>query len=70
MSDERKVITIRGVPADVQERLSRSAAARGITQAEYLGSLLSLHVRCLEAEAGSDDVRRILAETGLTGVTV
>lgn len=45
-------ILIRNVDADARGRLSRGAAMRGMTQAEYLGRLLDLH-----------DTMRALADT-------
>ncbi len=42
-------ISIRSLDDDTVEAFNRSARARGMSQAEYLGALVELHAACRQA---------------------
>ena len=64
-------IMLRRVPRDTAMRFRGSAGGRGMTHAQYLAALVELHrqVRDL-ADAGHEDLRRVLDGLGLSSVTV
>lgn len=58
-----KIIGIKGVPEDVAKQFSVGAAARGITQAQYLTGLLELRSLAAEfAEPDDDDGRAHMSD--------
>jgi hypothetical protein len=64
-------ILLRRVPKEVAARFRGAAGARGLTHAEYLSALVSLHERMRAlADAGNDAVRGELDELSLQTVTV
>jgi hypothetical protein len=70
-SREWEDLMLRKVPRDTAMRFRAAAGGRGLTYAQYLTALVSLHeaARTL-AEAGDDGVTAELERLGLTTVTV
>lgn len=56
---------IRSVPRDVARAMTTGAAARGLTNAQYLAALLALH----EALRSGEEARSALKRLGLEAVT-
>jgi hypothetical protein len=64
-------ILMRRVPAETASLFRASAGGRGLTHAQYLVALVSLHQRLRElAEQGDETARRELETLGLTTVSV
>jgi hypothetical protein len=68
---EHEDIMLRKVPKPVAGRFRAAAGARGLTHAQYLAALVSLHesLRAL-ADGGNETARAELEKLGLTSVTV
>jgi hypothetical protein len=64
-------ILLRRVPRDIGARFRGAAGARGLTHAEYLSALVSLHERMRAlADGGDESARGELEALGLQTVTV
>ena len=61
---ETRTVQIRNVPADVHERFTRGAQARGMTMAQYLENLIALHERSMMA-SDAETPRALLMSLGL-----
>ena len=63
------VWTIRAMPVETRDKLTRGARMRGITIGEYLTRLVELHVLAREmADAGIHGMQANLNELGLEAV--
>lgn len=68
---EHEDIMLRRVPRETAMRFRAAAGGRGLTHAQYLSALVSLHGRLRElADAGDEQLRSELDALGLTTVTV
>ena len=68
---EHEDIMFRRVPREVAMRFRAAAGGRGMTHAQYLTALVSLHASIRErADAGDEGARAVLEALGLQTVAV
>ena len=68
---EHEDILLRRVPRSVAHRFRGAAGARGLTHAQYLSALVTLHEAMRErAEAGDPGVAEALEQLGLGTVSI
>jgi hypothetical protein len=68
---EHEDIMLRRVPRETAMRFRAAAGGRGLTHAQYLSALVSLHARLRElADEGDDRLRAELEQLGLTTVQI
>lgn len=69
MPDLTPQLTVRNLDRETYDQFRRGAAARGITQAEYLRRLVELHASCRNGDPYTGDRRSLLADAGLDTIT-
>jgi hypothetical protein len=68
---EYEDIMLRRVPTAISRRFRGAAGARGLTHAQYLTALVSLHESMrTRADGGDDGSAEVLAELGLGTVSI